>query len=70
MKVDCSSRRGWPDIILAMPAREIRLVEVKSDSGRGRLSDHQKTVHEELWALSHKVAVVESKAEVDDLLNN
>lgn len=70
VKVDCSSRRGWPDIILAMPNREIRLVEVKSDTGRGRLSDHQQSVHAELWELSHQVEVVESRAEVDHLLNN
>lgn len=68
VKVNCSSIRGWPDLIMILPGREIRLVEVKSDSRKGVLSGHQIDRHAELQALGHPVSVVESKAEVNHLL--
>ena len=68
VKVDCRSIRGWPDLIVIQPGREIRLVEVKSDTRKGVLSGHQLDRHAELLALGHPVSVVETKEEVDRLL--
>ena len=70
VKVECSSRRGWPDITMVLPNKPIFLVEVKSDTRKGRLSDHQKQVHTEIALLGDKVWIVESKTEVDQLLQH
>ena len=69
VKVDCTSRRGWPDMIMIRTDREPALVEVKSDSGLGRLSDAQIMLHDKLRSMGTPVWVVSSKAEVDDLLH-
>ena len=68
VKVDCKSIRGWPDITMVLPGREIRLVEVKSDTIKGVLSDPQIDRHAELAAIGIYVTVVETKEEVDRLL--
>ena len=68
LKMECSSRRGFPDLIVVLPNCWPVLVEMKSDTGRGRLSEHQIRLHDELCELGTKVEVVSSKAEVDALL--
>ena len=68
VKVDCKSRRGWPDIIMIRPGREPALVEVKTDEGTGRLSSHQVSTHKEINGMGTPVWVVSTKDEVDSLL--
>ena len=68
VKVDSSSRRGWPDLNYVNPIGEIRLIEMKSPTGR--LSLHQKELHDDLrLTCLHIVKVLASKEEIDEYLN-
>jgi len=68
VKVDCTSRRGWPDLNYVDPVGSIKLIEMKSTDGV--LSPHQIEVHAELLAnWNYTVPVLSSKAEVDTYLN-
>ena len=64
VKIDCPSRKGWPDV-MACTDWGIKLIEFKSDTGRGRLSEHQKRVHAELKEDGHSVSVFDCKTDVD-----
>ena len=69
-KLECTSRRGWPDLIIIAPDGEILFVEVKSPSGRGGLSPHQTDMIAELLEYRVDVVVWEDEAEARvELLN-
>jgi hypothetical protein len=53
---------GAPDLILALPNREVIWIEVKSPIGR--LSDNQKHVHAMLDTIGHKIILARS---IDDI---
>ncbi len=64
VKIDCPSRKGWPDV-MACTDWGIKLLEFKTDTGRGRLSEHQKRVHAELKEDGHSVSVLDSKEGIE-----
>lgn len=66
VKVDCPSRRGWPDLIHAFPGGELRLIELKTDMGK--LSMHQLMLHKELKDIGHSVTVLSGKDEIETYL--
>jgi hypothetical protein len=73
VKVECSSIRGWMDMNVVLPARnllfdQVNLVECKSDTGKGVLSGHQIDRHAELLAMGYTVPVLSSKLDVDKFL--
>jgi len=53
---------GAPDLILALPNKEVIWIEVKSPIGR--LSDNQKHVHAMLETIGHKIILARS---IDDI---
>ena len=53
---------GAPDLILALPNKEVIWIEVKSPVGR--LSDNQKHVHAMLDSIGHKIILARS---IDDI---
>ena len=53
---------GAPDLVLALPNREVIWIEVKSPVGR--LSDNQKHVHAMLETIGHKIILARS---IDDI---
>ena len=53
---------GAPDLILALPNKEVIWIEVKSPVGR--LSDNQKHVHAMLDTIGHKIILARS---IDDI---
>jgi hypothetical protein len=68
VKVDCPSRRGWPDLNYVDCGGTIRLIEMKTPTGR--LSLHQKELHETLRMVCICiVTVLASKDEIDTYLN-
>ena len=67
-KVESRSRRGFPDCFLAYKGR-IRLVELKSPAGTGRLSALQKFVIKDLRAHGVWPSVADSKESVDDIID-
>jgi hypothetical protein len=76
VKVECSSIRGWMDMNVVLPnfgsdePVTIDLVECKSDTGRGRLSDQQIDRHAELLAMGYTVPVLSSKLDIDKFLQS
>ena len=62
VKVDCSSRRGWPDLIVVIDGIT-RLVEMKTETGK--LSMHQRCLHDELLSLGASVSVIDSPEAID-----
>lgn len=67
VKVECSSRRGWPDVFHAFEGGELRLIEFKTLTGK--LSMHQIEVHEELRMIGHPVTVLATKKQIEEYLN-
>lgn len=65
VKVDCTSKRGWPDLIVILDC-EIRLVEMKQKTGR--LSLHQKLVHDALRKQAVSVSVIDSVESIDQFI--
>ena len=59
---------GVPDRICILPGSRVLFIEVKSPSGKGRLSERQKRVAEQLRDLGCTVLVVESLEELDGYL--
>lgn len=53
---------GAPDLVLALPNKEVIWIEVKSPIGR--LSDNQKHVHAMLETIGHKIILARS---IDDI---
>jgi hypothetical protein len=66
VKVDCSNRRGWPDVIFIDNSGRTTYIEFKADSGR--LSVHQKACHAELIALGAHVLVIVGEDGLNALL--
>ncbi len=64
-KVNCESERGFPDLIVCT-IFGLKLVEMKSE--RGRLSIHQKRLHDELDSHAISVSVIDSRKAVDKWL--
>ena len=68
-KVQAIGHVGFPDVFLARNGR-IVLVELKSPSGKGRLSKKQKKEIERLRNEGINVYVIDSYAGVDDVIKN
>ena len=66
-KVVAVGQRGFPDV-LVVSDKGAHYVELKSPSGRGRLSKHQVKILNELKGKNADVHVIESKSEADDLV--
>jgi hypothetical protein len=47
-KVDASSQRGFPDLLLIFPSGHVTFVELKSPKGTGKLRPEQIRTHEKL----------------------
>ena len=47
-KIESKSARGWPDLVLMYGGRVV-WIEVKSPTGKGRLSDAQMRCHAKMW---------------------
>jgi len=60
-KVNCESERGFPDLIVCT-IFGLKLVEMKSE--KGRLSIHQKRLHDELDGHAISVSVLDSREAV------
>lgn len=58
VKTDSTSTRGWPDLTVILPTGEVHFVEVKTTSGR--LSEHQKRIHQELTDKGANIHVIRS----------
>jgi len=56
VKVDSSSRRGWPDLVYVDWNGFVSLIEMKAD--HGKLSEHQKDLHGELLDLGCEVVTI------------
>lgn len=56
-------RAGVPDIIIHFKGGKSIFIELKS--GKGRLSDHQKTVHEILKGFGYRVEVISADTPMD-----
>ena len=68
-KVQAVGHVGFPDVFLARNGR-IVLVELKSPSGKGRLSKKQEKEIERLRNEGINVYVIDSYAGVDDVIKN
>jgi len=68
-KVQAIGHVGFPDMFLARNGR-IVLVELKSPSGKGRLSKKQEKEIERLRNEGINVYVIDSYAGVDDVIKN
>jgi hypothetical protein len=66
-KVESRSRRGFPDCFLVQDGR-IMLVEVKTPTGKGRLSALQKVTIERLRHQGVNVKVLDSVDQVDAII--
>lgn len=67
IKINSSYCIGLPDRLILLPHGKSVWVELKTDGGK--LSEIQKYRHYELGLLGHKVRVVWSKAEADELIS-
>lgn len=66
VKVDCSSRRGWPDVIFISTAGKTTYIEFKAVGGK--LSVHQHDVHAELIDLGADVITLTGESGLNDFL--
>ena len=66
VKVDCSSRRGWPDLVVIPLGGETQFVELKTETGQ--LSLHQIAVIDAIQFYGGRVLTLYGKAAVDDYL--
>lgn len=66
VKTDSTSTRGWPDLTVITPEGQTFFVELKTKTGR--LSNHQKRIHEELTKRGAKIYVIRSLEEAEALL--
>jgi len=66
VKVDCATRRGWPDVIFVANDGGVMFIEFKQD--KGRLDGHQHDMHDELISLGADVLTIKGKAATDKLL--
>jgi len=68
-KVQAIGHTGFPDVFLARRGRTV-LVELKSPTGRGKLSEKQKKEHERLREQDIEVRVIDNEEDVDDVIRN
>jgi len=68
-KVVYVGRRGCPDILLVFGGR-VMLLELKSPTGKGRLSASQETEIQRLRVRGMDVRVINSQEEVDDAIKD
>lgn len=61
-------RVGVPDRVIALPGGRVMFAEVKSPTGKGRLSERQKREIAALQALGVRVEVVDSMEGIAELL--
>ena len=66
VKVDCATRRGWPDVIFVALDGGIVLIEFKQDGGK--LTPHQHEMHDELINLGADVLTIKGLEATDQLL--
>ena len=67
VKVDSSSTRGFPDLVVILPCGDVHFIEIKTKTGR--LSVYQKRIHEQLREQNANVHTVRSVEEVQRLFN-
>jgi hypothetical protein len=67
VKVDCSSQRGWPDVLYVDWRGEITLIEFKQLGEK--LTGHQPDMHAELNALNVDVIILAGMPETDYYLD-
>jgi Holliday junction resolvase len=67
VKVDSTSTRGLPDLLVILPSGEVHFVEIKTKTGK--LSVHQQRIHQQLKEQNANVHTVRSLEEVQRLLN-
>jgi len=68
VKVDCASRRGWPDVLFIDNRGVTTYIEFKNE--KGRLSQHQRETHDEMFKLGVVVLVLDSITAVDEYIKN
>jgi len=66
VKVDCSSRRGWPDLVYVDWTGDVTLIEMKAE--HGKLSEHQKEVHGELITLGCDVVTITGEGRLNHFI--
>lgn len=66
LKFDPTNRIGMPDRIVPLPDGKVIWVELKTEGGS--LEEIQKLRHHELKRLGHRVEVVWSREDVDNLI--
>lgn len=67
VKVDSTSSRGWPDLLVLTPCGVTFFVELKTETGK--LSKLQEHMHKLITANKGKVHVVRQLQEFKDLIN-
>ena len=67
VKVDSTSRRGFPDVIFVDTAGDTLYIEFKADGGR--LSNHQHAIHAELSELGANVLVITGEDGLNSILS-
>lgn len=67
-KMECVGRSGFPDVMLAANGRCI-FVELKSPTGKGRLSARQKLMIDELTNQGVEVYVTQYKEVIDLIIS-
>lgn len=66
-KMTTPGRRGFPDVMLAYRGRVV-FVEIKSPTGRGKLSELQALEIDRMERAGLKVQIVTSKKEADEVI--
>jgi len=66
-KMQAVGHTGFPDVMLAVYGNPV-FIELKSPTGRGRLSQKQKREIERMTKAGLTVLVLNSKEQVDDLI--
>ena len=67
VKVDSTSTRGLPDLLVILPSGEVHFVEIKTPTGK--LSVHQHRIHQQLREQNANVHTIRSLEEVEKLFN-
>ena len=67
VKVDSTSTRGLPDLLVILPSGEVHFLEIKTTTGK--LSVHQQRIRQQLKEQNANVHTVRSLEEVEKLFN-
>ena len=67
VKVDSTSTRGLPDLLVILPSGEVHFLEIKTTTGK--LSVHQQRIRQQLKEQNANVHTVRSVEEVQRLFN-